>query len=611
MSAQSKGRSEKHALGRRDFLAFFPRIFLGSSLIPFLPLKDSIAQEYKGPATGGKTCWLDVTAPFVIEDNDLGLHSEVLLTSDTFSGSRGYEDGKDETEYQIYLYDSTGKAVGTDGVAARLTVPAMQTTVVKIGDLVGAGRNFFGGMTVRLRPQCRTPLHTSDLFSSAFLRWTTAGSFDNVHANPDPLQWQRADSFFYSMPFPPLTEFDCLYAIFNPYTAQSTGEIALYNSQGKKLKELSFDLGPHSSGLLDLTRGEFVSSVQNGLGRGLDESPRTQETPITTDGGTIAVTNRQGTVKNFGYMLILPKSGRGFTVEHPIHQAPFAPVKTKPPFDASGKLKAKNIFYTPLMFRSKKIGGITLESRFHFSSGAPLEENLWLSPFITDADGKIAWQPSDKNGLPASIAANQIENGAIKLGGQQSCVFDCSQIGLPKGFSGALSLAISPNSNHTLMKVQLTIPEWSVHGFTHFRPGLQSARSYQKPLPRDGLGTDYITCGARLERSGRKVLRDEIIAVVNIDDKAIAGDPNLEIFTSKGLFARIPLGDVPPFAGRHYLLSELVSGKIDGDYMTLRLVDAQATLLMSLVHLDRVRRDIALDHGSDRFSTFQDFTCDV
>ena len=32
-------------------------------------------------------------------------------------------------------------------------------------------------------------------------------------------------------------------------------------------------------------------------------------------------------------------------------------------------------------------------------------------------------------------------------------------------------------------------------------------------------------------------------------------------------------------------------------------------LILSVIHLDYVRSDIALDHGSDRFSTFNDFDC--
>jgi len=43
-------------------------------------------------------------------------------------------------------------------------------------------------MKIRLRPRGREPMPASDLFSSAFVRWQTKPSFDNVHANPDPLQ---------------------------------------------------------------------------------------------------------------------------------------------------------------------------------------------------------------------------------------------------------------------------------------------------------------------------------------------------------------------------------------------------------------------------------------
>ena len=107
------------------------------------------------------------------------------------------------------------------------------------------------------------------------------------------------------------------------------------------------------------------------------------------------------------------------------------------------------------------------------------------------------------------------------------------------------------------------------------------------------------------------MVRDEVIGVMNIDDKGVAGRPTLEIFTSGGLLTRIELGDVPSFACRHYLLSELSSGKIGSHDLTLRLVDEHATLLMSVVHLDYVRRDLAQDHGSDRFSTFNDYSCDA
>jgi hypothetical protein len=160
------------------------------------------------------------------------------------------------------------------------------------------------------------------------------------------------------------------------------------------------------------------------------------------------------------------------------------------------------------------------------------------------------------------------------------------------------------------MKVEVLVTEWNARAFTHFRPGLAAARAYQKPVARAGLGTDYIVAGACLSAHENRMIRDEIIAVINIDDKRIAGNPTLEVFTSAGLAARVRLGEVPAFSCRHYLLSSLLSGKIGANDLTLRLVDDQATLLMSVLHLDYQRQDIAADHGSDRFSTFSEFTCD-
>ena len=587
-------------LKRRSFLSLISTAAAGSALYPSLGFG-------RPDGNGNSTCWLDVCAPFIIQDPALGIDSEIVLTSDNFMGAQGYADGSDATEYQILLYDRDGRAIrgtGENGIARQLTAQAMQTTVIPVGELVGPNRSFWGGMRIRLRPKTRTPSHASDLFSSAFVRWKSRDSFTNVHANPDPLQWQRAESFFYSMPFPPLDDYDCVYSLFNPYAERSAGAVTLYDPFGTKLKELPYDLNPHSSLLVDLRKGQYA--------RSLDETFDTKRPSARygSRGGTVAVTNRQGSVKNFGYMLIRQPGSRRFSIEHPIHQPPYNPASAKAPFNSAGYFIAKNVLYTPLVFRSKKIGGITLDSRFHLSSGAPMEQVLWLNPFITDADGKVVWHTGEGAKLPGSIPENQIERGAIKLAGQQSCIFDCSRIDLPKGFSGGLSLAIRPQSNHTLMKVEVVVEEWNARSFTHFRPGLASARAYQKPAWRAGLATDYIVAGACVAGDASRMMRDEIIAVINIDDKNIAGNPTLEVFSSSGLTTRVRLGEVPAYSCRHYLLSSLLSGKIGANDLSLRLVDEQATLLMSVLHLDYERRDIAADHGSDRFSTFADFTCD-
>lgn len=595
-------------LERRRFLSLISQAAAGTAALPLLTSRHygfSNFQNYdKQPIDN--SCWLDVCAPLIIQDEKLGVESEIVLTSDTFIGAGGYADGADQTEYEIYLYDSEGRAIGEDGVARRLSVPAMHTTVIPVNELINKVTSFWGGARIRLRPKARVITHVSDLFSSAFVRWKTKNSFTNVHANPDPLQWQRADSFFYSMPFPPLDQYDCLYSLFNPYAEASVGSLSLYDQFGTKQTEAAYNVKPHSSILLDLNTGEFADGFRDMF----ISKPERRQKIKGSRGGTIAVTNIKGSVKNFGYLLIKQSRGNRFSIEHPIHQPPYNPLPATVPFDAQGRLKARNILFTPLIFNQKKIGGIHLDTRLHLSSGAPMEECLWLSPFITDSNGNVAWQMGAEAKRPQSIPDKQIERGVIKLGGQQSCILDCTQLDLPAGFSGGLSLPVTPLSNHTLMKVEILARDWDSSTFTHFRPGLASARSYQKPQHRGGLGTDYIVSGARIERDGSKMARDEIIGVINIDDKNIAGNPTLQIFSAGGLVAQIKLGSIPPYSCRHYLLSEVLFEKIGPRDLSLRLIDEQATLLMSVLHVDYQRLHIAADHGSDRFSTFNEFTCD-
>jgi hypothetical protein len=601
-----------NSFGRRSFLSLVSQSFLVSAFLPVIRLSDLgfASTSTNNLTANGSSCWLDVCAPLLVQDPRAGVESDIVLTADNFIGAKGHSDGNDATEYEIYLYDALGKPVGRDGVARTLTVPAMHTTVIPLSDLVGTNAIFWGGLRVRLRPKTRNPTHASDLFSSAFVRWRTKDSFANVHANPDPLQWQRPDSFFYSMPFPPLRNYECVYTVFNPYAERSAGSLIVFDPFGTKLRELPFDLAPHSSVLLNLRAGDFTQNVEHLFTPATTSRSGHARQQLGSNGGTIAIINRKGSVKNFGYLLMKQIDQPRFSVEHPIHQPPFDPLPSTSAFDSVGRLRAKNVLYTPLVFHNKRLGGVTLKSRFHLSSGAPMEQALRMRPFITDEKGSVAWQIEDGTKYPSSIPESQIEQALIKLGPYQSCIFDCSQIGLPKGFSGGFSLAVAPTTNHTLMKVELLVDEWNAAAFTHFRPGLAAARSYQKPASRAGLATDYIASGARLESRLGMPSRDEIIAVVNVDDKNVAGNPSLEIFTSQGLHTTINLGNIPAFGCRHYLLSELVSGKIGPHDLSLRLIDAHATLLMSIVHLDYDRRDVALDHGSDRFSTFSEFTCD-
>src|SRR5262249_47229092 len=171
-------------------------------------------------------------------------------------------------------------------------------------------------------------------------------------------------------------------------------------------------------------------------------------------------------------------------------------------------------------FHKNKIGknGLTLESRIYLGSGLPLEETQWFYPFAVDGDGNAVWSSLKDEKLSARLPA-QTERGVIRLAAGQSCALDFKQLQLAPGFAGGLGVAVAPDTTHTLLKVEIRSPEWNAFAFTHFRPGLRSARNYQKPEQRGGLATDYIVSGARLLKTKNSSQLDELIAVLNIDDQ--------------------------------------------------------------------------------------------
>jgi hypothetical protein len=551
-------------------------------------------------------CWLDVCAPLVIEDEERGLGAEIILTSNTFAGPRPNQDGADVTEYEIYLYDAAGQAVGAGGEPRRLTAPAMRTTVIAARDLIAGeiGRKFWGGMRIRLRPRCKGTTRAGDLFSSAFNRWQSASSFDNVHAHPDPPHLQNTESYYYSMPFPSLADYECVFSLFNPYDELSSGEITLHDPFGEKVIIRRYELKPHASLIFDLNSNRFSGDSRQPV------SVEKAASKQNRNHGLLAVTNDRGTVKNFGCMMIQQNSGGRFSVEHPLHQSVFKPRPSVVPFDAQNQFKAKNVLYTPLLFHQKKIGkgALTLESRFYLSAGLPIEETQWFYPFAVDGDGNATWSSIRDEKLSAGLPG-QTDQGVIKLSSGQSCALDFNRLSLGPGFAGGLGVAVSPDTTHTLLKIEVRALEWNAFAFTHFSPGLRSARTYQKAEPRGGLTTDYIVAGARIVKGKNSARRDELIAVLNIDDQGLEGRPAVELYGPGGLIKRLSLGVIPPFACRHFLLSELLAGEAEYEALTMRLVDERATLLMSAVHLDYARRDLALEHGSDRFSTYADYSC--
>jgi len=148
--------------------------------------------------------------------------------------------------------------------------------------------------------------------------------------------------------------------------------------------------------------------------------------------------------------------------------------------------------------------------------------------------------------------------------------------------------------------------------FTHFRPGGAVHKSYRLADDRGGLASDYIVSGCHVMGRGAARKRDCLLALMNIEfGEEHTGTPKLQLFGPSGLVAEKQLGDFPPLACRHRLVSELFpdAQTEPGHPFTVRMLDANAMMVVSALHLDYERRDLALEHGSDRHSTYQDFKC--
>jgi hypothetical protein len=173
---------------------------------------------------------------------------------------------------------------------------------------------------------------------------------------------------------------------------------------------------------------------------------------IAKDGGILVITNKDSATKNFAYMVIRKHGVRRFSVEHPLHVPMLEPAsKASPsvaPFDPDGRFKARNILYSPLLFRGKRIGPITLESRFHLSTGLPYEETLWLAPFAVDQTGSVPWVASSDQKIAAQLNPGQWDRNTIRLGNEQSCTLNFSRLSIRAICRGFVFACCTRNGSH-------------------------------------------------------------------------------------------------------------------------------------------------------------------
>ena len=584
-------------LDRRAFLSSLTGSFLSASASPqhsAFPLSPNSA-----------TCWLDVAAPFVVVDPTQELTTEVLLTATCFPGVEGYRNSHYGTQYQILLYDSSGKEIALDR-GGKLEIPAMRPTLVKMRD-VASKDAFYGGAKIRVAPSPDQVPRAGDLFSAGFVRWNLPHNFDNVHAHPAPPQ-QIYGHFNYSMPFPSLAEYHCAFALFNPNDDESYGLIRLVDPMGRTAVKRNFDLRPHQTTLYTMDGLKTAGSAAEAL----TIAPLRDQK--LRDGGVIVVRNDSDKA-SFAYTIMKGREGNSFTVEHPLHFAADAPVKAArtTPYGAKQSFPAQALLYTPMLFRGLRVGQVQLESRFYLSSSRWQEAALWMLPLVTTGDGQIAWASNHDEQLAKRVAPSGLtEQGLVRLTEFQNCRIDARGLPLPDGFSGGFGVATIPKTSHSLLKVEVRATNWGRVAFTHFRPGGTAAKAYRQAADRGSLASDYIVSGVHVMGGTTNRSRDCLLAIMNIEfEEDQTGAPKLQLFGPSGVVAEKQLGDFSPLACRHLLVSELFPEvQSDPDHpFTIRMQVANAMMIVSALHLDYVKKDIALEHGSDRHSTFADFKC--
>jgi hypothetical protein len=576
------------------------RVFLSCLTGPLLTTAASPVSA--SPATvAAPVCSLDIAAPFIACDPSQGLSTSLLFTATCFQGVEGFRESRFATEYQILLYDHKGREIPLDH-AGKVEVSAMRPTLLDLGKLSGRDA-FFGGATVRVAPSPGQMPRAGDLFSAGFVRWDLPSNFDNIHAHPAAPQ-QMTGRFNYSMPFPALSEYHCAFSLFNPGSERSFGNLRVVDRMGRTVSERPYEIQPHQTQLqtmADLRPAETP-------GEALAIAPLVK--PALREGGTLVIRNDSPTVP-FAYTFIKGRTGNSFTAEHPLHFQADVPVKParSTPYGPNRSFPAQAMVYTPMLFKGLRVGEVRLESRMYLSASRWSEEALWMLPFATNGEGNIAWVSNRDERCADRIEPSGLAvDGAVRLTEFQSCRIDSAALPLPDGFSGGFGAAAIPKTSHSLNKIEVRAVNWGRVAFTHFRPGGAVAKSYRQVESRGGLASDYIVSGAHLIRGKR----DCLLAIMNIEfEEDHTGTPTIQLFGPDGLAAERRLDDFPPLACRHLLLAELFPQlRSDPAHpFTVRMMVANAITIVSALHIDYERRDIALEHGSDRHSTFQDFKC--
>lgn len=583
-------------LGRREFISTF-------LLAPaFRALPDA-----KRPP-----CWLRVVIPFLFSDSARNLESEIVLVPTSFAGVRGFEEGKAGNLYRIHIYDADGNPVASEVLKEMAdrepkSLAALRSESLSLRKLLPSLRSFWGSAVVEIRPTQDTLTHYGDLFSAAFVRWELQGMFDCIHANPDPPQL-GSGGFASTMPFLSTEDWTTFCTLFNPAEREAKGVVRILDAHGKETRRVPYRLKPRATRILAVSNAKLHDRPELAL-----EALRSTADSSVRGAGTLSIENEPHSPKCFSYMLVRGHSSpRQFAVEHPIFQgeAPAMPA-LETPLDSAGRLRARTMVFTPLWFSGYKCRGLTLDSSACLSSGKGLGAWLWMQPFATGPDGSIYWTSTrDSEFLKRSGAV--AEQGYLRMAPFQSIFVAARDLGLPAGWAGGFALATAPETNHSLMKIQVTVREWDQIALSHFRPGSRLARPLAKIPERGGVVSDYVIAGVQIRQDSGNSKWDSLLAIYNIEfEEEHTGAPLVQLFGPSGLIRQRKLGPLPPLGSRHVWASEIFPDVQTpaGEIWSLRLIDESAVVVASAIHFDFAQKQLGIDHGSDRFSTYLDYPC--
>ncbi len=557
-------------------------------------LAGALPAPLKSALTLPDSCWLEVLIPFIVQDPSRGYSSEIVLPSGAFAGREGYRQQGGFSEYEILGYGPGGKPLST----GRFEIPPMHTTVVRLADLYGS-RTVLGAARVRMRPRLGGLTHFTDLFSAAFVRWDMGAGYSYVHGYPDPPELKSGD--YISILSMPRASGSSFLSVFNPNPSETQARIEIFSPQGKRLSGTEAPLAAFESRIFDLRKRRFVAEVAQVWEDGA--------APGQMPEATVVVSSPKGRPKVFFFFLNGDGQSR-FSCEHPVLQGGFQTRASQAsPFSSQGQFQAEAMVFTPLFFAGFRTRGLTLDSRAYLGAGRPVEDPQWLHPFLSGRDGRIYWSSQHDQDFARRVGP-RAQQGVLRLSPHQLQVIDSRQLPLEEAFAGGMGVACRPVTNHTLMKIEIGVREWQAVAFSHFRPGGSSSRSLREIEERQGLASDYIISGVHVEGEKKAWKRDALLSVMNIEFEGGAGSPVLELFGSKGFVARRSLSELPALACRFYWASDLFpQARNQPGPFSIRLMDSSAVSIIAAVHFDFTRRQLAVDHGSDRFSTYLSHSC--